>query len=190
MRVTFLRRPTRAVLVVGPYPVLQRRDVEAKDQFLALSRVVLAAPRRDVPLVTAVVAARLTHCRAYVRHGLIVFMTASGAAWYLGYNGYGSVAASQRNTSFVLDPKASTRPAETHAALVLSTKTYRNLHYTVKLTSRQLRRNSPANPWEVGWFLWDYTSDQHFYYLLLKPNGWELGQENPHYAGDQRYLVT
>jgi hypothetical protein len=118
-------------------------------------------------------------------------VAASGAAWYLGYNGYGSVAASQRNTSFVLDPKTSTRPAETHAALVLSTKTYRNLHYTVKLTtSRQLRRNSPANPWEVGWFLWDYTNDQHFYYLLLKPNGWELGQENPHYAGDQRYLVT
>jgi hypothetical protein len=78
MRVTFLRRPTRAVLVVGPHVVLQRRDVEAKDQFLALNRVVLAPPRRDVPLVTAVTAARLTGCRAHVRHGVIVFMTGAG----------------------------------------------------------------------------------------------------------------
>jgi hypothetical protein len=78
MRVTFLRRPTRAVLVVGPYPVLQRRDVEAKDQFLALNRVVLAPPRLDVPLVTAVAAARLTRCRAHVRHRVIVFMTDAG----------------------------------------------------------------------------------------------------------------
>jgi hypothetical protein len=114
-----------------------------------------------------------------------------GPNWYLGYNGYGTVSASARDTKFVLEPRTSTTPSQTHAAVVLSTKTYRNLNYTVKLTTnRQLRRNSRANSWEVGWFLWDYTDDNHFYYLLLKPNGWELGQENPHYAGDQRYLLT
>jgi hypothetical protein len=73
MRVAFLRRPTRAVLVIWPYPVLQRCDVEAKDQFLALNHVVLAAPYRDVPLVTAVVTVWLARCRAHVRHGVIVF---------------------------------------------------------------------------------------------------------------------
>ncbi len=78
MRVTFLRRTTRVVLVVGPRVVLQGRDVEAQDQFFALNRVVLAAPSRYVPLVTAVAAARLTRRRAHVRHGVIVFMT--GAA--------------------------------------------------------------------------------------------------------------
>jgi hypothetical protein len=43
MRMTFLRRPTGAVLVIGPYVVLERRDIESKDQFLALSRIVLTA---------------------------------------------------------------------------------------------------------------------------------------------------
>ena len=70
---TFLRRPTRAVLVIGPYLVLQRCDVEAKDQFLALNLVMLAAPYRDVPLVTAVIAVWLTRRRAHIRHGVIVF---------------------------------------------------------------------------------------------------------------------
>jgi hypothetical protein len=72
MRVTFLRRTTRAVLVIGPHVVLQRRDVEAKDQFFALNGVMLAAPCRHVPLVTAVGAARLKRRRAHVRHGVIV----------------------------------------------------------------------------------------------------------------------
>jgi hypothetical protein len=78
MRVTFLRRTARAVLVVRPHVVLQGRDVEAKHQFFALNRVVLAAPSRNVALVTAVAAARLTRRRAHVGHGVIVFMT--GAA--------------------------------------------------------------------------------------------------------------
>ena len=73
MRVTFLRRTTRAVLVVGPQVVLQRPDVEAKDQFFALNGIVLAPPCGHVPLVTATAAARLTRRRAHVRHGVIVF---------------------------------------------------------------------------------------------------------------------
>jgi hypothetical protein len=72
MRVTFLRRATRAVLVIWPHLVLQRCNVEAKDQFLALNHVMLAAPYRDVPLVTAVVTVWLARRRAHVRHGVIV----------------------------------------------------------------------------------------------------------------------
>jgi hypothetical protein len=72
MRVTLLRRAARTVLVVRPDVVLQRRDVEAHDHFLALGRVVLAPPVRDVPLVAAVRAARLTRRRARVGHGVIV----------------------------------------------------------------------------------------------------------------------
>jgi hypothetical protein len=56
-------------------------------------------------------------------------------------------------------------------------------------TTRQLRRPQP-NPWEVGWLLWHYQDDTHFYYLALKPNGWELGKEDPAYPGNQRYLAT
>jgi hypothetical protein len=71
--VTFLRRSTGAVLVIGSYVVLQRRDVEAKDELLALNHVVLTAPYRDVPLMTAVVAVWLTRCWAHIRHGVIVY---------------------------------------------------------------------------------------------------------------------
>ncbi len=114
-----------------------------------------------------------------------------GPNWYLGYDGYGTVTASKQHTEFVLQPERSTRPSQTHAALVLSTRTYHNINYTVKLTTnKQLRENGRANPWEVGWVLWDYTDDSHFYYLLLKPNGFELGKEDPAYPGAQRYLVT
>lgn len=73
MRVTFLRRPAGVVQVTGPYVVLQRCGVEAKDQFLALNHIVLTAPFRNVPLVTAVVAVWLTRCRAHIRHGVIVY---------------------------------------------------------------------------------------------------------------------
>jgi hypothetical protein len=57
------------------------------------------------------------------------------------------------------------------------------------LTRHQLRTPVP-NPWEVAWVLWHYTDDTHFYYLALKPNGWELGKEDPAYPGAQRYLAT
>ena len=56
-------------------------------------------------------------------------------------------------------------------------------------TVRQVR-NGPANPWEVAWLLWHYTDDQHFYSIVLKPNGWELGKEDPAYPGAQRFLAT
>jgi hypothetical protein len=72
MRMTFLRWPTGALFVIGPYVVLQGRDIESKDQFLALNRIVLTAALRNVPLVTAVIAVRLTGCRTHIRHSVIV----------------------------------------------------------------------------------------------------------------------
>ena len=55
---------------------------------------------------------------------------------------------------------------------------------------KQLRTGSTPNAWEVGWVLWHYTDDTHFYYLALKPDGWELGKEDPAYPGAQRFLRT
>ena len=87
-------------------------------------------------------------------------------------------------------PKVSTSPGETHATLVTSTKSFGDLDWTVRVrTVSQLRLPTP-NPWEVGWALWHYTDDTHFYYVALKPNGWELGKEDPAYPGAQRYLRT
>jgi len=47
-----------------------------------------------------------------------------------------------------------------------------------------------ANGWEVGWVLWHYTDSSHFYYFIPKPNGWELGKEDPAFPGAQRFLAT
>jgi hypothetical protein len=86
---------------------------------------------------------------------------------------------------------ASRRPDETHAALVRTRQVYGDVDFTVELrTDAQLRLNSPPNPWEVGWVLWNYNDNTHFYYVILKPNGWELGKEDPAYPGAQRFLVT
>ena len=57
-------------------------------------------------------------------------------------------------------------------------------------TSRQLRTGSAPNAWEVGWLLWHYTDNEHFYYVILKPNGWEIGKEDPAYPGAQRFLAS
>ena len=38
--------------------------------------------------------------------------------------------------------------------------------------------------------LWHYQDDRHFYYLALKPNGWELGKADPAHPGGQRFLVS
>ncbi len=93
------------------------------------------------------------------------------------YNGYGVV---ELGPTILLSPKASTRPQETHAALVTSRETYRgNYEATFKLTNlSQLRTGSTPNPWEVGWFVFGYKPDATFKYLILKPNGYgvELGE--------------
>ena len=113
---------------------------------------------------------------------------AGAPGWHIGYTGYGSVTA--HNRTLTLRPKVSTAPSETHAALALSDATYGDFSATVKVrTNSQLRKPSP-NSWEVGWLLWHYTNDSHFYYIALKPNGIELGKEDPAYPGSQRYLVT
>jgi hypothetical protein len=112
-------------------------------------------------------------------------------SWLADYNGYGttkvvgSTAATLEET-----PKASTRSAETHAGLVVTAATYGNVDITARQrTVAQLRTPRP-NAWEVPWLLWNYTDDDHFYYIALKPNGWELGKEDPSYPGAQRYLAT
>jgi hypothetical protein len=110
---------------------------------------------------------------------------------YSVFDGYGSVAV-RRDGSKVLNlsPKASISPDETHAALVTTVPTFEDFELSARIkTVDQLRPNDP-NPWEVGWIVWNYTDNKHFYYLALKPNGWELGKADPGYSGAQRFLAT
>jgi hypothetical protein len=113
-------------------------------------------------------------------------------AWRVAYTGYGRVSASGPPAAvrLTLAPARPTSRADTHAALVLSRRGWHDLAATVRVrTDRQFRRPRP-HPWEVGWLLWHYTGDRRFYYLALKPNGWELGKEDPAYPGGQRFLAT
>ena len=113
--------------------------------------------------------------------------------WLARYNGYGTtqvVSSADGIRSLELAPRASTAAAETHAGLVLSSQRFGDLDATVALqTVAQLRSPQP-NAWEMGWVLWHYQDDGHFYYLVLKPNGWELGKEDPAYPDSQRFLAT
>ena len=115
-----------------------------------------------------------------------------GRPWRLAYDGYGHVSASMHHgvVRLTLQPARATSPAKTHAALVLSRNSWRDLTVEIRVrTNRQLRQPHP-NAWEVGWILWHYVNDEHFYYIALKPNGWELGKADPGYPGQQRFLAT
>lgn len=114
------------------------------------------------------------------------------AGLYLEYDGYGRACTYQHAGQWVwrLSPRPARAPAETHAALALTTTPYADVQLKVRArTLHQLRRPTP-NPWEVAWVVWHYTDDNHFYYLVPKPNGWELGKVTPGYRGNQRYLAT
>ena len=113
--------------------------------------------------------------------------------WQFVYNGYGcnGFVAANSNTMLFEQPATSTSPAETHGALVIGP--YISGDFTLQVsaaTTGQLRVNSAPNAWEVAWVLWHYTDDSHFYYFVPKPNGWELGKEDPAYPGAQRFLAS
>lgn len=113
-------------------------------------------------------------------------------AWRIAYTGYGQVRTSDggEDRTFFLEPARPESAKSTHSALVLSTRSWHDFALVVRLrTSSQLRKPRP-NDWEVGWLLWHYTDERHFYYVILKPNGFELGKEDPAYPGRQRFLVT
>ncbi len=114
-------------------------------------------------------------------------------SWEVRYASYGcvNIQGTGSDSAMVISPKVSTSAAETHAPLVLGPSVTGDLDFTLRMkTDSQLRKNSTPNAWEVGWVLWDYTDDTHFYSLVLKPNGWELGKEDPAYGGAQRFLAT
>ena len=121
---------------------------------------------------------------------------ADGAAfgpWTSAFGGYGCTSVKTDGVSSWLDesPFASVSAAETHSSLVLGPSFAVPLSLSVDLkTVAQLRQTTPPNPWEVGWVFWSYADNTHFYYFQPKPNGWELGKEDPAYPGAQRFLAT
>lgn len=142
---------------------------------LAVVSVLLLAPRADTG----------RHCGAWEEG------TWCGA-WRLVYHGYGVAQGSQdaEGWRYRLEPKTVDRADQTSAALAVSAQDLGDLEVSARMRTLEQLRRPEANPWEVAWLLWHYTDDQHFYYVALKPNGWELGKAHPDYPGAQRFLAT
>ena len=114
-------------------------------------------------------------------------------AWTVRFAGHGCVRPEAEGARgwLALAPGAVRGAALTKAALALGPRHERAFQLSLRLvTDAQLRAEAPPNPWEAAWVAWDYTDDAHFYYLVLKPNGWEVGKRDPAYPGGQRFLVT
>lgn len=119
--------------------------------------------------------------------------------WKSVYHGFGlnSVVSQFDGRSLSIRPRESISANETHAGLINgphpSWPVDLRGNFTIEAalhTEQQLRRHPAPNPWEVAWLLWDYVDNTHFYYLIPKPNGWELGKADPAYPGAQRFLTS
>jgi hypothetical protein len=115
--------------------------------------------------------------------------------WRSVFTGYGttSITGSTTQLAVTLQPTRTESRKVTHSALVVSASPYRDFVATLRVRTLQQLRHSvagPPNPWEVGWVVWHYTSNQHFYALTLEPTGWELSQQDPAYPGGERFLAS
>jgi hypothetical protein len=125
---------------------------------------------------------------------MLLYQPDIDSGWRVVYDGYGKVGVEETENGeqvHYLSPMRPERPEETHAALKITEKRYRDLQMTLRVrTIRQLRQRTNPNPWETAWVVWHYQDDGHFYYLTLKPNGWEIGKRDPAYPGGQRFLAS
>ena len=115
--------------------------------------------------------------------------------WLPVFNGYGStsIAGSGPHLTVSLRPAPAASRKDTHAALVVSAGSYDDFAATLNVRTQQQLRHGAAgapNPWEVGWVVWHYTSNQRFYALTLQPTGWVLSKQDPAYPGHQRFLAS
>lgn len=111
--------------------------------------------------------------------------------WRAVFDGYGRIAVTKDDSKVLsLRPKVSDEADETHAALVVSKREFGDVDMRMRMKTVDQLREGKANPWEVAWSLWHYQGNNRFYYLILKPNGWELGKADPEYPGAQRFLKT
>ncbi len=118
---------------------------------------------------------------------------ATMGGWVNEFDGYGTVAVREVDGSAALTamPARADEPGVTHAALITTEATFGDaIDLQVRATTlAQVRTGSAPNPWETAWVVWGYTDAEHFYYVALKTNGWELGKRDPAYQGGQRFLA-
>lgn len=113
--------------------------------------------------------------------------------WKVIFTGYGCVRVKNhgQHNALELRPRAVTNSGDTAASLVVGPDANKSFTYSGTVsTAQQLRQNSAPNAWETAWIVWNYKDNDHFYYLVPKENGWELGKRDPAYTGGQRFLAT
>ena len=130
--------------------------------------------------------ALLTVCVLALVLGVTVYCHAREATetpdcsqWEIIFDGYGEASCSEGLLR--LKPTSANSSDTTHAGLATSTTVeieaggVQTIHTTMT-TVKQLREDGEPNAWEVAWLLWNYTDNNHFYALALKPNGWEVSK--------------
>jgi hypothetical protein len=96
---------------------------------------------------------------------------------------------SARKGTYTLQSQAPTSPSETHSALITSAASWGDQVFTYTATTTgQLRTGSAPNPWEVAWSMFRFRDLTHYYWFIVKPNGWELGKK--HGSDTQIFLST
>jgi hypothetical protein len=113
--------------------------------------------------------------------------------WSVVNNGYGcvSVEGDGHARGLQMSPREAGLPRATHAVLVTGPRFKAPMSYSVQVnTLEQLREAGPAHDWETAWVVWGYSDQNHFYYFIPKPVGWELGKRDPAYPGGQRFLAS
>ena len=104
------------------------------------------------------------------------------------YDGYGHVSCEEGTVK--IQPRSAARKQDTHAGLVVAGGQSSAGKVGASMQTTDQVRDGQPNPWEVGWFLWRYQDPQHFYAVVLKPNGWEVSKQDPAYPGGQRFLAS
>ncbi|SDN17379.1 hypothetical protein SAMN05216355_10149 [Actinomyces ruminicola] len=150
-------------------------------------------PRRRRPSKLSAAVLVIVLAATLMAAGLVRGEDMNCTAWGLVFDGYGS--ASCRGKTVSLSPAPATAADETHAGLAASREVSVapgrvTAFDATMLTRRQLRRGGAPNPWEVAWLIWSYQDNDHFYALVLKPNGWEVSKQNPAYPGKQQFLAS
>jgi len=130
--------------------------------------------------VAAVAAASLGHLAAGASAGATVTLSdtfpgkALDATKWLGVWGRAIV----RDGRLELSSTPPASPQQTASSLVLSRLAWSDLSFSVDTTTLSQLRQPAPNPWEVAWVLFRYRDLAHYYWLALKPDGWELGKKD------------
>jgi hypothetical protein len=97
--------------------------------------------------------------------------------WTCIYNCPGTGIEQDGSRVLTESPPRSTSPEETHGSSVLTNTSFGDFDMTVRAkTVEQLRTGSPPNNWEIAWVLWHHQDRWNSYYVVLKPQGWEVGK--------------